>query len=53
MQFGDIARRVAAMCDDPDQTYLTNDYILGLAPVPYDWLYGNFFSLGISSTSNR
>lgn len=39
MQFKDIARRVAAKCDDAEQTYVTEDYVLGFAQDAYEWLY--------------
>jgi hypothetical protein len=40
MQFRDIIQRVASKCDDPDQTYITPDYVMGFAQDTYEWLYG-------------
>jgi len=36
----DIAARVAAKCDDPDQTYVDEDYVMGFVQDAYDWLFG-------------
>lgn len=40
MQFRDIIQRVCAKCDDPDQTYITPDYVMGFAQDTYEWLFG-------------
>jgi hypothetical protein len=39
MQLSDIASRVAFKLDDPDQTYVTPDYVAGFAQDVYEWLY--------------
>jgi hypothetical protein len=50
MQVSDIATRVAFKLDDPDQTYITPDYVMGFMQDVYEWLYnklrltGNQFS---------
>ena len=36
----DIVARVAAKCDDPDQTYATPEYVMGFVADTLDWLYG-------------
>jgi hypothetical protein len=40
MQVGDIIRRVAAKCDDQEQTYLTSDYIMGFMQDTMEWIFG-------------
>lgn len=42
MQMLDIIARVAAKCDDPDQTYITTDYVMGFVNDVLDWLYNEF-----------
>lgn len=39
MQVTDIISRVAAKCDDSDQTYITDDVVLSLLPEAYDWIF--------------
>ena len=40
MQVLDFISRVAAKCDDPDQTYITDDYVMGFVADVSDWLFG-------------
>src|SRR5579859_7515482 len=42
LKVGDVIKRVAAKCDDPDQTYITNDYVMGFVPDVYEWMYNQF-----------
>lgn len=36
----DIVARVAAKADDPDQTYVTPEYVMNFVPDTMDWLFG-------------
>lgn len=36
----DAAERVAAKCDDQEETYVDVDYIMGFVQDVYDWLFG-------------
>lgn len=40
LQVKDVISRVASKCDDPDQTYVTSDYVLGFVDDVGDWLFG-------------
>lgn len=40
LRVSDVAARVASKCDDPDQTYVTPEYLMGMVQDVYDWLFG-------------
>lgn len=40
LQVKDIAARVAAKCDDQEQTYVTPEYLMGFVQDVSDWLFG-------------
>lgn len=39
LKVGDIIKRVQAKCDDPDATYITDDYVLNFVEDVYEWMY--------------
>lgn len=40
LSVSEAAQRVAAKCDDPEQTYITVEYVMGFVQDVYDWLFG-------------
>jgi hypothetical protein len=46
VQFLDIVARVASKCDDPEQTVVDTNYVLGFAQDVYEWLFNKLILTG-------
>jgi hypothetical protein len=46
LKLRDIVKRVQFMLDDPDGTYVDEDYILGFTPNAYEWLFNKLSLTG-------